>query len=198
MTKYILNSGGTSSYPKKASEFFNEIIRDLGDKPKILFCFFAQKREDWEEKFEKYKNGFMEKVKGVKPKFELAFPDKFINQVKNSNAIIIFGGDDILLQYWLRKFDLTKIFKNKVVATSSAGSNAIVDSSWTCDWRKCIDGLGVLSIKFISHYKSTEYAKDDPRGPIDWDAAYKELQSYGNKSLPIHALEEGDFIILKN
>ncbi len=60
-----------------------------------------------------------------------------------------------------------------------------------------MDGLGVLPIKFIPHYKSTEYAKEDPRGPIDWGAAYKELRSYKNKDLPIHALEEGDFIILE-
>jgi len=198
MTKYILNSGGTSSYPEKHSRFVNEIIKDLGNDPKILFCFFAQKREDWEKKFEKYKNDFIEKIKGVKPEFELAFPDKFVEQVKNSDAIVIFGGDDVLVQYWLGKFDLSKIFKNKVVGTSSAGSNAIVESSWTCDWRKCIDGLGILPIKFIPHYKSTEYAKEDPKGPIDWDAAFKELSSYGNKSLPIHALEEGDFIILEN
>lgn len=198
MTKYILNSGGTSNYPEKASEFFNEIIKDLGGSPKILFCFFAQKREDWEERFEKHKSSFVKKIKNIKPKFELAFPDKFVDQVKASDAIIIFGGDDTLVQYWLGKFDLPKIFENKVVATSSAGSNALALSSWTRDWRKCIDGLGVLPIKFIPHYKSVEYAKEDPRGPIDWDTAYKELQAYGNKDLPIYALEEGDFIVFNN
>lgn len=198
MTKYILNSGGTSSYPEKASKFFNEIVKDLGKNPRILFCFFAQKREDWEKKFEKYKAGFNEKVKeGVRPEFELAFPDKFVEQVGESDVIIVFGGDDTLVQYWLGKFDLSKLFKNKVVASSSAGSNALVESSWTCDWRKCIDGLGILPSKFIAHYKSTEYAKEDPRGPIDWEKALKELEDYGDKNLPIHALEEGDFIVIE-
>ncbi len=199
MTKYILNSGGTSSHPEKAFKFFNEIVKDLGKNPRILFCFFAQKREDWEEKFEKYKKGFNEKMQdGINPEFELAFPDKFINQVKENNAIVIFGGDDTLVQYWLGKFDLPKIWENKVVASNSAGSNALVESSWTCDWRKCIDGLGILPIKFIPHYKSTKYSKKDPRGPIDWNNALKELEEYGDKSSPIHALEEGDFTVIEN
>ena len=149
MTKYILNSGGSSSYPEKAAEFFNEIVKDLGENPQILFCFFAEKRENWEEKFEKYRDSFIEKMEeGIKPQFELAFPDDFIEQVKNNDAIIIWGGDDTLVQYWLGKFNLPEIFEDKVVASSSAGSNALAESSWTCDWRKCIDGLGIVPIKF--------------------------------------------------
>ncbi|EKE21485.1 MAG: hypothetical protein ACD_7C00216G0001 [uncultured bacterium] len=59
-----------------------------------------------------------------------------------------------------------------------------------------MDGLGILPIKFIPHYKSS-YGEDDPRGSIDWESAYKELEGCGNKSLPIHALEEGNFIVIE-
>ena len=38
---------------------------------------------------------------------------------------------------------------------------------------------------------------DDPRGPIDWGKAHEELAEFGDKNLPIHALEEGDFIVFK-
>lgn len=50
--------------------------------------------------------------------------------------------------------------------------------------------LGVLPIKFLAHFKS-HYGDIDSRGPIDWDKAYRDLENYGDKSLPIFALEEG-------
>ncbi len=193
MTKYILNSGGLKNNSDKAVLFFNEILKDLGDVPKILFCLFAQPREDWENKFEEYKKDFSEKA-NVEPIVELAYPDKFIEQMKNNDAIILFGGDDHLIQYWLKQFDLPKIWKDKAVAGSSAGSDVLVKHFWTCDWRQCMDGLGILPIKFIPHYES-DYGKNDPRGSIDWKKAHDELAEYGDKSLPIHALEEGEFII---
>ncbi len=187
-----------SSHPEKAPKFFGEVFKETGDDPKILFCFFAQKREDWEEKFEKYKKGFIENIdEKIRPTFELAFPNKFVDQLKNCDVLFIQGGDDHLLQYWLKQFDVPNIWKDKVVATSSAGSNALVKHFWTCDWRECLDGIGMLPIKFIPHYNSTEYAKDDPKGPIDWEGAYSELAEYGDKSLPIYAPEEGDFVVFE-
>ena len=59
-----------------------------------------------------------------------------------------------------------------------------------------MDGLGILPIKFIPHYKSN-WGSDDPRGSIDWEAALRELEEYGDASLPIHALEEGEYIVIE-
>jgi hypothetical protein len=101
-----------------------------------------------------------------------------------------------LLKYWLNQYDLPELWKGKVVATNSAGSDALTKHFWTCDWRQCMDGLGILPIKFIPHFKSG-YGNDDPRGPVDWKKAYGELVDYGDKFIPIHALEEGDFIIIE-
>lgn len=197
MTKYILNSGGLKRYPDKADKFNKEIVKDLGPSPRILFCLFATPRELWEEKFTQYSQRFLKSMDdGVAPKFELAFPDKFVEQVKNSDAIIIHGGDDNLLLQYLKKHDLPAIWHGKVVAGSSAGADALVEHFWASDWRCTMDGLGILPIKFIPHYLS-DFGKDDSRGPIDWNKAYKELEEYGDKSLPIYALEEGDFIIKK-
>ena len=198
MTKYILNSGGLSSNPQEAKKFYKEVVKGLGSNPKILFCFFARSREDWEIKFIEYQAGFTQFLPAeVQPSFELAFPDKFEEQIQQSNAIYIHGGDDHLLQYWLKQFDLPNLWLGKVVATSSAGSDAMVESFWTCDWRQCMDGLGFLKIKFIPHFQSTSYAEDDPRGAIDWARAYGEIKAYGNKALPIHALKEGEFVVIE-
>jgi len=194
MTKYFLNSGGLKNNPEKALKFFNEIISGLGNKPKILYCFFAEKRENWEEKFELYKKGFLEIIgEKVEPDFQLAFPDKFVKQVKDCDIVLIHGGDDHLIQYWLSKFDIPKIWEGKIIATNSASSDALAKSFWTCDWRQCMDGLGILPIKIMPHYKSN-FGKNDPRGPIDWKKAYDELKNFGDLTLPIYALEEGDYV----
>lgn len=196
VTKYVLNSGGLRNAPERGKLFLAEIVKDLGSNPRMLVTLFAQPREDWEEKFAQYQNELNECApKGVKLTFELAFPDKFKEQVKNSDIVYIHGGDDHLIKYWFSKFDIPKIWKDKVVATSSAGSDMLVKHYWTCDWRQCMDGFGVLPIKFLPHYKSG-YGNTDPRGPIDWEKAYQELAEFGEKNLPIHALQEGDYIVI--
>jgi peptidase E len=197
MTKYILNSGGLNNHPDKIARFNREIVRGLGQSPRILLCYFATPRELWEEKFLTQSDKFQKSMdRGVNPKFELAIPDQFEEQIKNSDVVIIHGGDDNLLLSYLKNYNLPTIWQDKVVVGSSAGSDALVKYFWTCDWRQVKEGLGILPIKFIPHYKS-RYGEDDPRGPIDWTKAYKKLEAYGDKSLPIHALEEGDFIILE-
>ncbi len=197
MTKYVLDSGGLRKNPEKAREFFAEVLKDLGAQPRVLFCFFASGREYWEVKMAEYMNRFQKmSPEGIKPSFELALPDSFAEQMATSDAIMLFGGDDTLLQYWLRQFDITTIWNNKVVAGSSAGSDALCAHFWTCDWRKCMDGLGMLHIKFIPHYES-DFGSLDPRGPINWRAALDELKQYGDRNLSIHALKEGEYIVIE-
>lgn len=197
MTKYILNSGATSKHPEKAALFLSEMIKGLSDEPRILCCFFAEKREDWEKKFDGYKSSFFGSVDdNIHLQLSLAMPDKFVEQVKNNDVVLIAGGDDHLLAYWLRQYDLPRLWENKVVVASSAGSNILARHFWTCDWRQCMDGLNILALKFLPHYQS-DFGAADPRGPIDWQAAYNELAVYGDNTLPIYALEEGDFVVIE-
>lgn len=197
MTKYILNSGNAKKDPKLAKKFFGEIVKGLGKNPKLLICCFAQPRENWEKKFlEDKKNAPELFPEGITPLFNLAFPSTFEQQIKDSDAVFIHGGDDHLILFWFKKFDIPNIWKGKIIATSSAGSDVLSKNFWTCDWRQNMDGLGILPIKFLPHYKSS-YGNDDPRGRIDWEKAYKELQEYGDKTLPIHALKEGEYVVIE-
>lgn len=197
MTKYVVNSGNVRGNTKKAKKFFSEVVKDLGDYPKILICFFASGREYWEEKFQADLDELLPLFpQNVKPSFFLAMPDTFEKQIEESDSVYIHGGDDELLLYWMRKFNIPKIWEGKVIATSSASSHMLSKHFWTCDWRQCKDGLGILPMRFLAHFKS-EYGVNDSRGPIDWDKAYKELASYGDPTLPIYALEEGDFKVFE-
>ncbi len=197
MTKYVVNSGNVDGNEIKAKKFFAEVFKDIGKEPKILLCFFAIGRQYWETKFEEKSELLTPFIPtNTHAKFFMAMPDDFEKQCSDSDVIYIQGGDDHLVQYWLGKFDLPKIWDGKVIATSSASSHALSKQYWTCDWRKCNEGLGILPIKFLAHFKS-EYGTSDPRGPIDWDKARKELEEFGDKSLQIYALEEGDFEIFE-
>jgi hypothetical protein len=190
-------SGSTRKYPEKAKIFFEEIFKGLGKNPKFLICYFTLPREFWEENFSKdiidFPNFFPKEINSV---IEMALPDTFEVQVKNSDIIYIKGGDDYLIKFWLSQFDIPKIWEGKVVVTSSASSNILSKHFWTCDWRKNMDGLDILPIKFLPHFNS-DYGNNDPRGPIDWAKSYKALEEYGDKTLPIYALEEGDFIVVE-
>ncbi len=195
MTKYVLNSGGIKNQPELKKKFHLELVGSLGNSPKFLLCNFAQGREYWEPKFQGYSDAIaLDMPEGVKPSFELAMPADFVEQCKQADIIYFQGGDDHLLQYWMKQFDLTELFNGKVVATNSASSDMLATHHWTCDWRACADGLAVLPIKFIPHYQS-DFGNDDPRGPINWQRAYDELAAYGDTSLPIHALKEGEFMV---
>ncbi|HEU4913891.1 MAG TPA: Type 1 glutamine amidotransferase-like domain-containing protein [Candidatus Saccharimonadales bacterium] len=198
MTKYVLNSGNTSQYPDKQKTFFTEILKDLGTHPKILIVLFSRPREYWEETFQKYESATKDALPdGIEAIFEIAMPDAFVQQVKDTDVVYVLGGDDYLLRFWFDKFDLPTIWEDKVIAGSSAGSGIMVKHFWTCDWRKNMDGIGILPIKFIPHYNSSYGANDPYRGPIDWEQARDELKHYGDKSLPIYAVEEGDFIVIE-
>ena len=194
---YFLNSGGLKNFPDKKRKFHRELVDKLGNNPKILICIFAQPREAWEEKFPGYSNSILEDLDdGVKPEFTLAMPDTFERDSRQADIIYCLGGDDQLAMLRFGAFDLPQIWDGKRVATNSASSCMIASSFWTCDWRKCMDGLGILPLKFIPHYNSS-WGTDDPRGPIDWSQAKVDLNQFGDTSLPIHALEEGDFIVVK-
>lgn len=197
MTKYVVNSGGIRSDPAKAGMFFKEIVNGLGASPKVLLCQFAMSREYWEIKFTEDMNGFLQHMEpDVKPVFEMAMPAEFERQLDECDAIYMCGGDDHLMKYWLSRFDLKQLFAGKTVGTNSASSNAVSQSYWTCDWREVQIGLGLLPMKFISHYNSS-FGDDDPRGPIDWPAAKVELEEHGNKDLRVLALEEASYEVFK-
>ena len=196
MTKYVVNSGAVGKYRDKAEKFFAEIVKDLGASPKILICLFAIPRENWEEKFQEDLQEIPPYLPdGVKAEFQLAMPDTFAEQVKNNDVVYIHGGDDVLVQYWLKKVNVPQVWEGKVIATNSASSDALATYFWTGDWRKIMDGLKILPIKMLPHYKS-DYGATDPRGPIDWDKAKKELEEYKETDLPVYALEEGDFVVI--
>jgi len=195
MTKYVIQSGGLKTAPGAAKKYFKELLDSLGNNPKILWCFFATLPDDTAIRFEKYPKLYEKDYpKGMVPVHTNATIDDFEQQVSAADVIYIHGGETEPLYDILKEYNLGNLFANKVVGTNSASSMVLSQSSWSCNHRESEDGLGIFPIKFLAHYNS-DYGVGDPRGPIDWQRAYDELASYGDTSLPIYALEEGEFIV---
>jgi hypothetical protein len=195
MAKYILNSGGLKTHPEKAKKYFKELVAGLGNKPKILWCFFATLPDDCNDRFAKYtemyKDYFPENVKPIHINADI---ESFEEQVKNADAIYFHGGKIKPLQDILEKYDLEKLFKGKNIGTNSASSMVLCKYAWSCDERKVFKCLNLFPIKFIAHYDSS-YGSEDKRGPINWNKAIDDIKNFSDAELPIYALKEAEFII---
>ena len=190
-TKYILVGG----YPKAAADsgksFCEEMVRGFLEPVKILDCLFARPRETWEKAFEDDKSFLADRLEDKRFILELADPDKFSQQVIWSNVIYLRGGKDepALLDYLKRDTSWQNELDNKTLVGTSAGADAMSKYCYDLDYLKLNQGLGLLPVKVLVHYKS------DYNSPnIDWDKAYEELKNYG-EDLPMVALKEGEYKI---
>lgn len=193
-TKYILAGGND----RASSKYWDELSKAIGEltSQRVLSCFFAQPREDWEAKFDGF-DSFFKLAFGDNLIRELAFPEKFIEQVSEADIVYLHGGDDELLAHYMDNYQgLAEMFSGKVIIGSSAGADFLSKQYWTCDWRQARTGSGLTSLNIIVHYGS-DYGKDDPRGPIDW--ADVEA-SFAKKLAPdesITQLPEGTFVVFE-
>lgn len=83
-----------------------------------------------------------------------------------------------------------KYLDGKTIVGSSAGGDAIAKYYSVLKTGRVGDGLGLLPIKFIPHWKS-DYS-DDEVSDINWDAELKKIKEY-KEDLPIYKLREGEF-----
>lgn len=191
MTKYILIGG----YPSKASDggksFCEEFIKGFNEPIRILDCIFARPRETWEEVFADDKEFFRKHLPNKKFEIQLADPEKFIEQVKWANVIYLRGGrTSQLIELLNKNKGWYKELDGKTLAGTSAGANAIAKYYYGLDSLKLCEGLGLLPIKVIVHWRSDYNAPN-----IDWDKAYSELKKY-KEDLPIITLAEGQFELI--
>src|SRR3954465_8348078 len=92
MTKFILVGGNLSRAQDGGKAFAEELVRGLGDSPKILICLFARPQESWAPTFEKEKTSFNTYLPEKKLDIQLASPSNFIEQIRWADAIYIRGG----------------------------------------------------------------------------------------------------------
>jgi hypothetical protein len=199
VTKYILNGGGIRNVSDEGKALSTEMLKGLGDKPKVLLCFFAQPEELWQEKYDEWTRRIAACVPEVAPEFGMSTVRDFDEQSKQFDALFVYGGEtEPLVDRLKQAGDIKELLARfKVVNGLSAGAIMLSACSWSCDTRKVAEGQGIVPVKTLVHYMSKTYGMDDPRRPIDWQKAYDELAQYGDATLPIYKLHEGESAIFE-
>lgn len=188
MTKYVLHGGGAKLDTVENEKFLAEILKGFEDGVKILLVYFAKDRGAWREKFAEEVSFWGRSKTGIKPIFTLASEDnaEFCEQIKTAEIIFLRGGDDLKLLNKLKKIrDFAQLIKHKVVAGSSAGALVLTKHYYTNDYDQFVEGLGILPIKLICHFRENNKVKE------------KELELQG-KVFPVITLKEQEWIVVTN
>jgi peptidase E len=165
-TKFILHGGFTPGNQKEDnSPFYKEILRDVHEKAKILIVPFAKDIERIPVTTERVKGEFNQNKHQEELHFEVASEESFINQVISADIVYFQGGTSLKLLEALKKFpNLKDLLKGKIVAGESAGSNVLGKFFFSPSANTVFEGLGILPIKIIPHYKKEYDGKLDDFG----------------------------------
>lgn len=160
MTKYVLHGGNAQDIDSRNDEFFKEILKDAPANPRILLVHFAGKPERKDINWERDTKQF-ERVKGDRNlTFESADEQSFLDQILTADVIYFGGGTTQRLLDTIKKFaGLKELFNGKIVAGESAGANALSAFSYSKSGGGIFQGLGIIPVKTIPHYKG-EHKED--------------------------------------
>ena len=193
MTKYILAGGYMHTAADGGAAFCQELVRGFADGMplRILDCLFARNPNTWNKKFKEDQEFYSKHLKNFK--LELAAPDIFLKQVRESDIVFFEGGIPRQLISLLGDKSLfIEELEGKVLAGTSGGADAICTYYAVGKTSNIGEGLGLLPIKFIPYWES-----DYGQGlKIDWDGLRKRLQSH-KEDLEIVLLREGEFRVIE-
>jgi peptidase E len=190
MTKYILIGGRIHKAQDGGKAFCEELSNGVEHQPiKILDCLFARPEDSWGERFKQDQEFFSSNMRDVE--IELASAESFVEQIKNADVLVFQGGKPRDLMAVLETTgDWQKEIQGKVIAGSSGGADALCKYYGVGRTGNVGEGLGLLPIKFLPHWKS-----DYSEGVIiDWDAVLEKLKSH-KENLEVVVLAEGEFKI---
>jgi hypothetical protein len=177
MTKFILHGGMTSVRNENNKKFYQEVLKDLLENPKILICLFSIEESRWEEEYKWNQKNFMNNLKRADLEFQLANKNDFIEQLRWADAVHFRGGSTLMLLDVLAKFpEFKNNLAKKTISGSSAGALFLTDIFYENDIEEIQQGLGIIPINLITHYQSSQYP------PIS-DELFAKLKNKNNREL---------------
>ncbi len=191
MIKIILIGGHIYKSSDGGKSFCDEMIRDIKAPVKILDCLFAREQDVWTQRFEEDNSFFSSNIDNFE--LELAMPGKFIEQINKTDVVFFQGGVPKQLMSILHTTgDWLKALDGKVLVGSSGGADTICKYYGVGKTSNIGEGLGLLPIKFIPHWKS-DYV---PGLDIDWEQLLNKVKFY-KEDLEVVTLKDGDFLVFK-
>ncbi len=177
MTHFILSGGFPWTAPENGKDLCETMYSLLPAgtaKVKLLICLFAQPPAEWTEKVQAPLAMLRQHIpENLNVEFSIADPYIFLEQIGEADIIYINGGFTPLLLKALASYSLSpkawrEVFEDKIVVGSSAGVSALTLFSINVDSEVPQEGLGVLEIATLVHYKSASYVTGENL-PVDWD-----------------------------
>lgn len=186
-----MGGGNPQSAPDGGVAFCEEIVTGFDQPVKILDCLFARSPEKWEEAFSEDKEFFTRCLPNTNLQMQLADPNQISEQIRLNDILYICGGTTLTLLNELKKIEQWQILlAGKTIVGLSAGTNALSRYYYGLDGLKIEEGLGLVPVKVITHWRSNYNAPN-----IDWDKAYLDLESH-KESLRLIHLAEGEFSVI--
>jgi len=191
MTKYVLIGGYIYKAQDGGKAFCQELVKGINNKTvKILDCLFARNQDYWDDRFQDDKKFFSKNLDNFK--IELALPEKFIDQIKNSDVVFFQGGNPQQLIKILESVgDWNKELNGKTIVGSSGGADIISKYYGVIKSLSIGEGLGLLSIKFIPHWKSNYGQRTDE----EMELLLEKLKLY-KEDLETITLRDGEFVVI--
>lgn len=165
MNTYILN-GPLDAVPLK---------KDL----RILECDFASPilRRSLRDRFRSWKSGR-----------ELADMNRFGQQVKDCDVLILHGGSTPHLIHRLTELDgWREHLNNKIIVAYSAGVSALTSYSFNRDHNVILRGLGILPFKSIVHYNPYK----------DWPLLMELAKFRPHEKLPLLTVSDDEYYVFE-
>ncbi|MAF79739.1 hypothetical protein CL629_01530 [bacterium] len=172
MTKIILHGGFTSEDNELNRGYYREITKDLKDGATVLAVLFAREKEEHSKLFQ---DEIQKLTASIDKHLDIvqASEDKFINQVKEADVIVIRGGDTSKLIKTFKQYpDFMESARDKVIGGSSAGAYLFSKYYHSASKGKVFEGLGILPIRIVCHHNSKEFKVKK--------SAVEQLEKYPN------------------
>ncbi|HMO78399.1 MAG TPA: Type 1 glutamine amidotransferase-like domain-containing protein [Candidatus Paceibacterota bacterium] len=164
-TKFILHGGFNPGQTNEDnSDFYKEILRDAPEGSRILLVPFAKDTHRIPSATEKVAFEFNKQNKNIT--VEVADEQNFIQQLKFADIAYFHGGASLKLLEALKKYlNLEDSLCGKIIAGESAGANVWSKFFYSPKADVVSEGLGILPIKMIPHYKKEYAGRLDKVGP---------------------------------
>lgn len=154
-TKIVLYGGFNPTKEGDGNaDFSREILREASENPKILIVPFSKEPDRVVPTAERVTKELNAQKWQQKIVTEIATEEDFVNQLQSAEIIYLQGGSSAKLISALKNYpDFEALIKGKIVAGDSGGANVLSKFYYSPSSDSVSEGLGILPIKMIPHYK---------------------------------------------
>jgi peptidase E len=165
-TKFILHGGfNPGQLNEDNSDFYKEILKDAPKDAKILLVPFAKEADRAAISVDKITQEFNRNGGEKHISIAVANEEDFMRRLKDADVIYFHGGTSLKLLEALKRYpNLKEPLKGKIIAGESAGANVWSKFFYSPRADVVSEGLGLLPIKMIPHFKKEYEGKLDNIG----------------------------------